>query len=97
MSSHAVSRQARDLLDGIVAVRRDLDVTPTDGEPTPATAQPGVGHTGDSKQQVRAAWNRRRADLAGLADVADELADVDRQAAEINQRISELLTIATAP
>ena len=96
MSLQAVSRQARDLLDGIVAVHRDLDVTPTASALTP-TAQPGVVRAGYSKQRGRAAWDRRRSDLAGLAGVADELADVDRRAAEINQRISELLTMATAP
>jgi len=46
---------------------------------------------------VRAAWDQRRSDLAELAGVADELADVDRQAAEITQRIDQLLTMATAP
>jgi len=48
-------------------------------------------------RQVRAAWDQRRSDLAELAGVADELADVDRQAAEITQRIDQLLTMATAP
>jgi hypothetical protein len=83
MSSHAVSRQARDLLDGIIAVHRDLGVVPTADTPAPPTPQRGIVSTGYTQQQVRTAWDRRRSDLAELAGVADELADVDRQAAEI--------------
>jgi hypothetical protein len=97
MSSHAVSRQARDLLDGIITVHRVLDVVPTADEPAPPTPQQGVVSTGYTKQQVRAAWDRRRSDLAELAGVADELADVDRQVVEINQWIDQLLAMATAP
>jgi hypothetical protein len=95
MSPHAVSRQARDLLDGIVTVHRDLDVVPRAGEPASPAPHHGVG-TGYTKQQARAAWDQRRSDLAELAGIADELADVDRQAAEINERIDQLLTVATA-
>jgi len=46
---------------------------------------------------VRAAWERRRSDLADLAGVADELADVDRRTAEINERIDQLMTMGIAP
>jgi len=97
MSPHAVSRQARDLLDGIIAVHRDLDVASTADEPAPPGPHRGIAGTGATKQQVRAAWDRRRADLAELAGVADELADVDRQVVEINQRIDQLMAMATAP
>jgi hypothetical protein len=53
--------------------------------------------TGYTRQQVRAAWDQRRADLADLAGVADDLADVDRQVLDINQRIDQLMTMATEP
>jgi hypothetical protein len=96
MSPHAVSRQARDLLDGIITVHRDLPPLPTAETAPIATPREAVA-TGYTKQQVRAAWERRRSDLADLAGVADELADVDRRAAEINERIDQLLTMATAP
>jgi hypothetical protein len=95
MSPHAVSRQARDLMDGLITVHRDFEAIPTSDEPTPP-AQTGVIRTGYTKRQVRAAWDRRRSDLADLAGVADDLADVDRQAAEINERIDQLLKMATA-
>jgi hypothetical protein len=95
MSPHAVSRQARDLLDGIITVHRDLDVVPTSGEPASPAPHRGVG-TGYTKQQARAAWDQRRSDLAELAGIADELADVDRRAVEIKERIDQLLTVATA-
>jgi hypothetical protein len=97
MSPHAVSRQARDLLDGTIAVHRDLPGLAAADEPAPATPQREVVTTGYTKQRVRAAWDRRRSDLADLAGVADELADVDKRAAELNQRISQLLTMATTP
>ncbi len=95
MSPHAVSRQARDLLDGIITIHRDLDVVPAFDEPAPIAIHQEMVATGYTKQQVRVAWDRRRADLADLAEVADDLADVDRQAAEINQRIDQLLAMAT--
>jgi hypothetical protein len=97
MSPHAVSRQARDLLDGIITVHRDLDVAPTTDEQAPPNPQRGIAGTGYTKQQVRAAWDQRRSNLAELAGIADELADVDRRAVEIKERIDQLLTVATAP
>lgn len=99
MSPHAVSRQARDLLDGIITVHRnleDLDAVPQTDEPAPAP-QRAIAGTGYTKQQMRAAWDRRRSDLAELAGVHDELADVDRRAAELNERIDQLMTLATTP
>ena len=41
--------------------------------------------------------DRRRSDLAALAGIADELADVDRRAAEINERIVQLMTMVNEP
>jgi len=79
MSPHAVSRQARDLMDGLITVHRDLEADPVSDEPTPTAPQPEVVRPGYTKQQVRAAWDRRRSDLGDLAGIADDLADVDRQ------------------
>ena len=97
MSPHAVSRQARDLMDGLITVHRDIEAALPRHDATPTITRSGVVRTGYTKQQARAAWDRRRSDLGDLAGVADELADVDRRAAEINQRIDQLLTMATAP
>lgn len=99
LSAHAVSRQSRDLMDGTITVHRDLPVHPAADEPAPTSTRPDtvVVATGYTKQQVRAAWDQRRSDLSELAGVADELADVDRRVAEINERIDQLLTMATAP
>jgi predicted nuclease of restriction endonuclease-like (RecB) superfamily len=85
---HRLSRQARDLMDGLITVHRDLEAVAAGDEPTPVGAQPGAVRTGYTKQQVRAAWDRRR---------SDELADVDRQVVEINRRIDQLMTMATTP
>jgi len=98
LSAHAVSRQSRDLMDGTITAHRDLPVHPGADEPAPAGTHPeAFVATGYTKQQVRAAWDQRRSDLAELAGVADELTDVDRRAAEITERIGQLLTMATAP
>ena len=97
MSPHAVSRQARDLMDGLITVHRDLEAVPTNDEAAPSAPQPAVVSSGYTRKQARAAWDQRRADLGDLAGVADDLADVDRQVAEINQRIDQLMAMAAAP
>jgi hypothetical protein len=98
MSRLAVSRQARDLIDGIITVHRELpvhrvdptvDVTPRN---YPETTRPAYGLA-----QHRAALDRRRADITGLADVAAELDAVDQRAVELNRRITELLDLAIPP
>jgi hypothetical protein len=96
MTPPAVSRQARDLLGGIVTVHRVLPVhRPTVEENTPP-AQPEAAAAGYPMERRQAAWDRRRADLANLADVADELAAVDRRAADLTRRITDLLALATS-
>ncbi len=97
MSPHAVSRRARDLLAGIVTPRRVLPEHPAvdEGRTVPVTQEPVVaGHT---RERVRVAWDRRRTDLADLADVAEDLAAVDHQVAELNRRVCQLLAMATEP
>jgi len=96
MSRLAVARQARDLLDGIITVHRELPVSPA--VPAGAGASPPDRPTGVSAvygpEQHRAALDRRRADIAELAGVATELDAVDRRAVELNRRITELLDLA---
>lgn len=94
LTPHAVSRQARDLLTGDVRVRRDRAVAvEPDGaieKQKPADiADPSVRSYGAAERD--AAWNRRRADLLELSAVADDLDEVERRAAELNQRAAELL------
>ena len=43
------------------------------------------------------ALGRRRNDIAHLADVAGHLAVVDQRDAELDQRIADLLALATSP
>jgi hypothetical protein len=83
-------------MDGLITAHRDLEAVSTSDVTTPISPHTGVVRTGYTKKQ-RAAWDRRRSDLSDLAGVADELADVDRQVAEINQRIDQLLAMATTP
>jgi hypothetical protein len=96
LSRLAVSRQARDLLDGIITVHRELPVNPAE----PAAAEmippnhPAGANGGYGPEQHRAALDKRRADIAELAGVATELDAVDRRAVELNRRITELLDLA---
>ena len=98
LSPHAVSRQTRDLVAGDLTAHRDRPV-------------PGVEDTAEHASMPRAsasatppytaadraaAWERRRADLAVLAGVADDLADVEHRADELNRRVSTLLEQAGA-
>ena len=94
LSRLAVSRQARDLLDGIITVHRELPVNPV--EPAVAETVQAVSAPAPSygPEQHRAALGRRRADIAELAGVATELDTVDRRAVELNRRITELLDLA---
>jgi hypothetical protein len=98
MSRLAASRQARDLLDGIITVHRELLVH----RPDPAAAahpptHPNISNPGFGPEQHRAALARRPADIAELAEVTVELDAVDRQAADLNRRINALLGRAGQP
>ncbi len=95
LSRLAVSRQARDLLDGIITVHRQLPVNPVGpaaAETVPAN-RPSVPAAVYGPEQHRAALDKRRADIAELADVATELDAVDQRAADLNRRITELLDL----
>jgi hypothetical protein len=41
-------------------------------------------------REAEQAWNRRRADLEALDNVAEELSEVDRRIDELNRRAAEL-------
>lgn len=84
MSAHAVSRQARDLLEGTVIVHRSLPVRPAVVEEAPVAVYREVGFPGYTLQQWRVVVERRKTDVAELAGVTDELAAVDQRAAELD-------------
>jgi len=46
---------------------------------------------GYSRGDAQQAWDRRRADLAELGDVAEELTGIDRRADELNRQAAALL------
>ena len=48
-------------------------------------------------EQYQTALDRRRNDIASLADVTENLTAVDRQAAELEDRIAALIAMATSP
>jgi len=93
LTPHSLSRRVRDLSAGDLGahrhlpVDRDGDVKPETPAPVPAM-QERVGYGRRTSQQ---AWDRRRADLAELGGVADELVNVDRRADDLNRRAAALL------
>ena len=97
MSRLAVSRQARDLLDGLITVHRELPVRRENpavdviARNHPVAPRPAYG-----PEQHRAALDRRRADIGRPADAAVELNAVDQRAAELDHRITDLLDVALA-
>lgn len=88
LSPHAVSRQTRDLLGGTVADHRHLVALaePAGPPPTPVSAP-------EERVTVPPAvpWAGRRADQEQLAGIGDTLDEVERRAAELDRRVSELL------
>jgi len=90
LTPHSLSRRVRDLIAGDLGAHRHLPV----GEDVVAekpTPVPVVQPVRYSPQDSQRAWKRRRADLAELGDVAEELTDVDRRADELNRRAAALL------
>lgn len=95
LSPHAVSRQARDLLIGQLRIHRDRG-TPASAVEAPAAPTAAKDDTPPQlwpygAAQREAAWNQRRHDLQQLADVAADLEDVERRAAELAHRVDRLL------
>jgi hypothetical protein len=91
LTPHSLSRRVRDILAGDLGVHRHLPVDRDDVDlGTPASVSV-VHRVGYGRRDAQRAWARRRADLAELGGVADELTDVDRRADELNRRAAALL------
>ncbi len=91
LTPHSLSRRVRDILAGELGAHRHLPVDQDDVDlGTPASVSM-VHRVGYGRRDAQRAWARRRADLAELGDVADELTDVDRRADELNRRAAALL------
>lgn len=90
LTPHSLSRRARDLLAGDLGAHRSLTVDPQQPpapEPPPVPPPRAVYRRQDREQ----AWARRRADLQGMAGIADVLTDVEQRAEELNRRAATLL------
>ena len=74
-----------------VTGRSPASRTPPSAGPAPAPAAPPY-----RPADWAAAVQRRRHDLIQLSQVADDLADVERRAAELNERVVQLLEHASA-
>lgn len=99
LSPHAASRHTRTLLTGHVTAHRRLPVDRpglddplTAAGPEPVAAPVLPRYTSADRD---VAWKRRRTDLAHLAELADDLADLEHRATELNHRVTELLAHAT--
>jgi len=90
MTPHSLSRRVRDILAGDLGAHRDLPVDRDEETETSATTVPVVERRVYGPREAEQAWNRRRADLASLGDVAEELSEVDRRIDELNWRAAEL-------
>jgi hypothetical protein len=92
MTPHSLSRRVRDIVAGDLGAHRHL---PVDRDEAAETGNPAPDPVAErrvySRQDAADAWNRRRADLRSLDDVAQELAEVDRRLNELNQRAAALL------
>jgi hypothetical protein len=92
MTPHSLSRRVRDILAGDLGAHRHL---PVDRNEAAETGNPAPDPVAErrvySHQDAAEAWNRRRADLRSLDDVAQELTEVDRRLSELNQRAAALL------
>jgi hypothetical protein len=96
LSTHGQSRRTRDLLAGDLAVHRDIPVSRDEPAPEPIApaGAPPPGSVFDRAASQRA-WAKRRNDLDQLGDVGDVLTDLDRQIAELQQRVTALLDSET--
>jgi hypothetical protein len=92
LTAHSLSRRVRDILAGDLGTHRHLPVDRDDDanaeNPTPVPVMPRAGY---GRRDAQRAWERRRADLAELGGVAEELTDIDRRADELNRRAAALL------
>jgi hypothetical protein len=96
LSPHGQSRRTRDILAGDLAVHRDIPVSRD--EPAPEAIAPvGAPPPGSvfDRAASRRAWAKRRNDLDQLGDVSDVLAELDRQIAELQHRVTALLDSET--
>ena len=92
LTPHSLSRRVRDILAGDLGAHRHLPVNQdADAEAEKLEPAPMVHVAGHSPRDSRRAWERRRADLAELGGVAEELTDIDRRADELNRRAAALL------
>lgn len=94
LTPHSLSRIVRDALDGDFGVHRNIDLGDPD-KPAGAINPPPAASAAAENPYTEADWEtalrRRRDAINSLADVAEDLADVDRQADEINKRMTALL------
>jgi hypothetical protein len=92
LTPHSLSRRVRDILAGDLGAHRHLPVDQGEKVETEKPARVLVVQVaGYSPRDSRRAWDLRRAGLAELGGVAEELADIDRRADELNRRATELV------
>ena len=91
LTPHSLSRLVRDLLAGDLGAHRHLPVDQDDVEAENPAPVPVAQRKGYSRRDSQRAWDRRRADLAELGGVAEELTDIDRRAEDLNRRTAALL------
>jgi hypothetical protein len=91
LTPHSLSRRVRDVLAGDLGAHRHLPVDRDDDVKAERPEPTSVQRAGYILRDSRRAWDRRRADLAELGGVAEELTGVDRRVDELNRRAAALL------
>ena len=65
------------------------------GRQAPAPAAPALARAVYAREDAQRAWERRRADLADIADLDDILNQVDARAKELQERTTAILAAET--
>jgi hypothetical protein len=92
LTAHATSRHARGLLAGDIVIHRTLPF-PSDQPqvPEPLVVRAEKTPAAFTRDAADCAWTKRRNDLQRLGNLSNVLSDVDRQIAELQQRVNALL------
>lgn len=91
LTPHSLSHLVQRMLAGDFVAHRRIAIDEDAAEPkVPATPAPVIARV-YSKDDAQRAWMRRRADLNDLSGVDDQLDDIDRRVAELNNRTALLI------
>ena len=86
LTPHSLSRLVHQMLAGDFVAHRHIPIDDETPESEQQVSVPVEARRVYGPRDLEKAWNRRRADLRSLDNVAQELSEVDRRLNELNQR-----------